>query len=472
MTYKVKYFSLFFFIFFSILQGNSQIGAHYWSNQYGSKGLLMNGAVIASPEDETSIFYNPGAMGLDEQLGFAFSFITPTYSDLQIRNLIGDNNRLRNRDFNFSPVFLAARFRPFDNKNFVVGVATFKRYKTDYSYRDQVIQPIQSIENLTLRADLDYLNKISEDWLGIGISYNLSQSIAIGLTQFGIVHSQNVQQALTKEITNQTNIAEASQSWRAVFDYRLSLYGGNLTKVGLAYKGENIKAGLTYTSPVYGQVTSNASYAYDDQRTERNDLLISSLAFRENTELLNFKTATGVGFGIEWSTKKYSGAFSAEYFSAVDEYVYFDIKGTPFTDNINQSNRTSQLSTAKSSISNIAFAFEYDYSKRTTYITGFRTDLNQEEYIALNGSVQQLSLTPDIYHLSFGALHSGRKNSFAVGLDIAYGRTAQGNQLVDFNNVTRENIYSFSGKDNVSSQYTSIMLFFTYDFLSGNLQEE
>jgi len=37
----------------------SQSTGGYWGNQYGSQGLLLNGAVIASCDDEAAIFYNP-----------------------------------------------------------------------------------------------------------------------------------------------------------------------------------------------------------------------------------------------------------------------------------------------------------------------------------------------------------------------------------------------------------------------------
>ena len=62
-------------LLFAILSGtaHSQTDAHYWSHQFGAHGLLLNGAVISSAHDETSIFYNPGAITLDGNLGFAFS---------------------------------------------------------------------------------------------------------------------------------------------------------------------------------------------------------------------------------------------------------------------------------------------------------------------------------------------------------------------------------------------------------------
>ena len=38
--------------------------AHYWTNQYGTTGNLLGGAVVGSVVDLSAVFYNPGAVGL------------------------------------------------------------------------------------------------------------------------------------------------------------------------------------------------------------------------------------------------------------------------------------------------------------------------------------------------------------------------------------------------------------------------
>jgi len=116
---------------------HAQIEAHYWTHQYGAKGLLLNGAVIASADDETSLYYNPGAIGMDKNLGFAFSFLSPTFSRLSTSNFIGDNNSIRDTGVDFSPGFLAVRYKPFSSDKIVAGVTAFKRFKTDIQLNDR-----------------------------------------------------------------------------------------------------------------------------------------------------------------------------------------------------------------------------------------------------------------------------------------------------------------------------------------------
>lgn len=462
-------------IFLSILfsySSSGQIGAHYWSHQYGSKGLLMNGAVIASPEDETSIYYNPGAMGLDKQLGFAFSFITPSYSEFRINNLIGDGQKLQQRKVNTSPGFFAVRFRPFRDNNIVMGVTTFKRYKSDFSFTDQDTYP-PFLENFfSVRSDFDFENKVSEDWIGIGIAYKVSENIGIGLTQYGIIHSQSSRFFLNKEKIEVDDPTKIIQSWRTSFNYNFSLYGGAITKLGFSYKADNFKAGLTYTSPTWGRITSSASYSFDDLRAEFQSINVSTQ--RENVSLLNFKTAHSFGVGVEFDIRKFGVAFSAELFTGVDQFTYLEVNGSPFLQEIETqpSSTITPLESRFNSTSNFALAVQYFHSPRTTLITGIRTDYNQIDFTTLGDNKSFASLTPNIYHLTVGTLRTGSKNSFAIGMDIGIGQSTNGKQLIDFNNITSENFYTFNGQNNVSSRFRSLTLFFTYDFLFQGIQSE
>ena len=47
--------------------------AHYWTLQYGARSTLLGGAVIGSVSDVSGTFYNPGALGVADSLGFAIA---------------------------------------------------------------------------------------------------------------------------------------------------------------------------------------------------------------------------------------------------------------------------------------------------------------------------------------------------------------------------------------------------------------
>ena len=54
--------------------------SHYWTMQYGPRSSLLGGAVIGSVDDVSATFYNPGALGLADDLAFAVSTNVFEYS--------------------------------------------------------------------------------------------------------------------------------------------------------------------------------------------------------------------------------------------------------------------------------------------------------------------------------------------------------------------------------------------------------
>jgi len=49
-------------------------------------------------------------------------------------------------------------------------------------------------------------------------------------------------------------------------------------------------------------------------------------------------------------------------------------------------------------------------------------------------------------------------------LDYAFGRKKNDTQLVDFSNVTDENLFDFAGNGSVVSNYKSLNFILAYDF--------
>lgn len=448
----------------------NQIDAHYWTHQYGAKGLLLNGAVIASAEDETNIFYNPGALGTDDNLGFAISFLSPSYQQLTVSNFLGDDNKIVDRGLDLSPGFLAIRFQPFSDKRLTMGITTFQRYKTDINFQDRVTDRINQTGFFLIRADLDFTRKISEDWFGVGISYNLTDNIGFGFTQFSTWHSQGLDFKLKKEIFLADSPQELIASWRSEFDFDISYYSGFITKFGLAFSEENLSLGITYTSPTYGILSSGASYTIDDQRIVINDGVYTVLSNRKDTELLEFKTPFSIGLGIEYHFEDFCLSLSTEYFKAINNYTYFldtDDSFNGLSPNTPETNVT--VSGSRESVFNVAVGIQLNRKDDVTWLAGFRTDFNERSNLLLNQSADYLSSTPDIFHLSGGALFNFGKNEFSIGMDMAYGKSSRGNQITNLQNVNLDNLFSFSGESGVSSNYFSLSLFITYDFIYNSI---
>ncbi len=447
-----------------------QVDAHYWTHQFGAKGLLLNGAVISSAHDETSIFYNPGAIAMDEDIGLAFSFLTPTYSILRTNNFLGNETNISDTDLGFSPGFLAARIAPFGDNNVVIGFSSFTRYKSDINFQDRVINEIPNSPFAIFRGELEFNRKISEDWFGISLGFRLNENLGFGISQFSVWHDQRLDIDFKKEVLTSDTPQNVFLSWRSALDYSIDIYGGWISKFGLSYDTESISLGLTVTSPLYGIIRKSADYAIDDQRVSIPDEFVTTRSNRNEVSDVDYKSPLSIGLGIDFKVEKYRLYLSSEYFNAVKQYTVFSETDDSF-DGIasGDADILIDIKTSNQAVLNIAIGFEYQKNENVTFLGGLRTDFNESNSLLLNDEAEYLGSTPDVYHLSGGGMFNFGKNTFSFGLDLGYGRRSGGRQLVDLSNINAENIFTFTGNNNVNNHFFSAMLFITYDFIFDHI---
>ncbi|NNE26388.1 MAG: hypothetical protein HKN09_06060 [Saprospiraceae bacterium] len=467
----MKKLILIIFILGATSEAFTQIDAHYWTHQYGAKGLLLNGAVIASADDETSIFYNPACIGQGNDLGFVFSYLTPTYSSLQTRNFTGEGSFFKDDDLGFAPGFAAVRFKPFNTDKIIMGVASFERLSSSIRYDDRVVLPVEDFEDIFYVGDLEFERSLSQEWLGVGISYNVNSEFGIGVTQFSIWHSESARLDFNKEGKPIADPDRVVFGWQNNFSYGISAYGGWLTKIGLIWNKPDFKFGLTFTSPMYGLIHKTANYDLHEQRILAGDLVTTSN--NRSLDLNTFKTPPAIGLGFEFNLEdELIVSFSTEYFNGIPEYTIFEDTDDPF-DGIPDTPEfeTIKLTTSNKAVINFALGFQRIVNEKTTWLWGFRTDFNQKNTLKVNEISEFLSTSPGVIHLSGGVKFKSRQNKISLGLDYGYGRKSGGRQLTDLSEVNIFNFFSFGSERNVTTTQHSIMFFLTYDFLFGNIQE-
>jgi len=458
-------------LLFPALWLTAQVDSHYWTHQYGARGLLLNGAVIASAEGETSLFYNPGSIGIGDDLGFAFSFLSPTYSNLQVRNIIGDDNLIRDTGLGFSPGFLGIRFKPFKSERFVAGVTAFERFRTEISFEDRVVDRVNQGAERLFRGDLDFSRRISEDWYGLGLACLITDNVGIGITQFSIWHSQALDFRLNKEIVSSLSPSDVLLGWQREFGYNLSAQSGFVTKLGLRIRQDDWNLGLTLTSPTYGIIRSSARYTTDDLRINVANESFTNASNRNDVTLQDFRTPLSVGAGLDISLDKDNVlSISMEYFGQVGQYTIFEDIDDSFDGLASDSLTTiSVLENSAQSVLNIAVGYYKKSSENVTWLFGARTDFNQNNNLRLNNTTEYLGTTGNVFHISGGGSFNYGRNQFSMGMDLAYGRRNNGSQIVDISDIDPDNFFLFNGRNNVSSRFFAVSLFVTYDFIFSRI---
>lgn len=465
MSYSTRSILLLYLVTWTGIAITCQTDAHYWTHQYGAKGLLMNGAVIAAPSDETSLFYNPGAMGRSDNIGFAFSFLTPTFASLCTKNLLGDQKEKNLTSLGLSPGFLAVRLRPFANQNITVGITSFERLSTNLSYNDRTIGFSNDMPRDIFRNEIDFERRLSQSWHGVGISYNLSSGIGIGLTQYSIWHDERFTLDVKRELYAQATPSALSVGIRSKIHYDISVNSSFLTKAGISYFRDKLRFGLTYTSPIYGGIQKNAEYLFDHlSKEDRRETSINSN--RPKVELRDFRTPFSLGLGVECDINLWTLAFSTEYFAPITRYDVINDLDDPYDGLLaTESAVPFVIRYSNKAVMNFAIGAQRKINDTESILMGFRTDFNPKGNFDLNQNLNFTSSNPDVFHISGGGLFQLRHNIISMGIDYGFGIRRNGQQLFDSNQVNRSNLLEFGSLNNTRNTYHTLTLFVTYDFI-------
>ena len=440
-----------------------QVTGGYWGTQYGSRGLLLNGAVIASCDDEAAIFYNPAGLGLTDDFGVAVSLITPTFNYVRTNDLIGDGNSFVDRGLGLAPGLVAAKFQPFKTKKINAGFTIFKRFSSEVNYDGRVVSEVEGEESLLFVGDLEYSKDVSETWVGFGFSFELHERLSVGFTEFITWRGEEVDLNFQKEFVSKDNPDDIVLGWRSRFQYGYGANGGVLTKVGLSWRPYNLKVGLTYTSRTYGLALRSADYKYNDIKIR--PVGGSELSSNDrSTELRQYRTPASVGFGLEFMLGKSRVSFSTEYFEKISPYTIIDEEDDPFDGlaTVDETTRTT-VSQGNNAVLNVAFGLERILGPKYSWFLGGRTDFSPEALLDVDQNISFLATDPDIFHVSLGGAYTFRNSKFSAGVDYGIGAKTGGQQLIDLGNVTAENVFTFDGKNNVETFSHSFALFVTYD---------
>ena len=454
-----------------LLPAAAQTDLQYWTHQYGAKGLLLNGAVIASTEDETAIFYNPGALGLDEEFGLSLSFLTPSLRTLNVENLLGDGSNLADRDFGFTPGLAAAHFRLFKNPFINTAVTTFTRFRTGLSFNDRIVSPVTDSDDLLFIGSVDFEKRISERWVGLGFAYRLSPVFSVGLSQFLTIHSNKYRLDFQKEIVERQDPTRLLYTFDSNLSYNFSYRIGQVTKLGLAWQPGNWKLGLTFTSPTYFVRWTSASYRVRELRKSHPDSLQLNELYSDSA-LLRVKTPLSIGFGADFRLGLSRVSIALEYFKNVPPFTFLEDSNDPY-DGLSQPPQEEHfaLRVANKAVLNAALGFQRKINERTTLLWGIRTDFNQKRELEGNGNLTFLGITPSAVHFSFGGFFHLWQNQFSLGLDFAYGLRQNRPQLVNLRNITPDNLFDLETKFNVDTRLQAWTLVFTYDFIFKTIRE-
>ena len=106
---------------------------HYWTQQYGTKSMLLSGSVIGGVEDLGAVYYNPGRLAVISNSAFLLSANVYESNSLTISDAFGTSKGASQSTIRGVPTMAAGTFKIKKLPNHFFAYAIQTRQNSDLS---------------------------------------------------------------------------------------------------------------------------------------------------------------------------------------------------------------------------------------------------------------------------------------------------------------------------------------------------
>jgi hypothetical protein len=405
---------------------------HYWTQQFGTRSALLGGAVVGGSNDNTAIYYNPGGLGFMDTASISINGNLYSFEKFRIQNALGKQADFKSSDIGSVPLLVSGMF-PSRNPKLKIGYGIFQPVSFDFKAVARLDGSYPIIEDSTSPGDEESIfqrnvnSHVKEVMVVLGLAYRLSEHFSIGLSNMFIDRTQSYTSAtLARVFLNDSSHTLVMGNNIQSFSYSNIRYAA---KIGIAWQGRRISAGLTFTTPgvrILGSGSVGADYTGSNIKLNgiRQDVVADDLQSKLKAD---FKSPMSFSAGLNWKLGRSTLAFSGQYFGSIGAYdvmrgapgafvrpasAYPDLSADQFL----------RVKSGARSVLNGVIGFEHPLSNTLTLQCSFRNDMTyyDKSLDSAKGITPDIT-TWDIYTLALGtAIHYGL-SSITVGLTISTG---------------------------------------------------
>ncbi len=396
-------------IFFSVkLQAQT---AHYWTESYGTRSMLLNGVVVGSVEDLGAVFYNPARLSQFETPAFVISGQVYELNGLTIKNGLGDNIDLNQNSFGGGPSLVSGTFklRFLEGHQFAYAFLTRNESPFNFSFTfsdfGDFVEAFPGEEYFS--GEIRLSNSYKDNWMGLSWSYPINEKLSVGATAF----YSNAERSASLKYQLQAYSLDSMQTGMYI-DKRAYSYKSQsiLGKFGISYQGDKLSLGLTLTTPkLEGIGSGTTSYetflaGVDSTRLSPtgNIYIIDNQGDLESTSKSPFSIAIGSGIKL---SKRSLLHLSAEYYAGIPAYTI--IQSAPFVGQSTQEELQLTVEEELLPIINYGLGLEIFINENVSMFGSFATDFaaiesGDDRIIELSTTFNNNTFTADVYHFGFG----------------------------------------------------------------------
>lgn len=410
----------------SLLQAQD---GHYWTQQYGTKSMLLSGSVIGGVEDLGAVYYNPARLALIPNPAFLLSASVYEYNSLTADDALGDKRSVSKSEIKGVPTLAAGTFKVkfLPNHHFAYAIMTRQLSDLGFSYKNEVEDDVFASlpGDEWFNGEVGFTGKGSEQWIGLTWSHAVSKKISLGVTTNLVNNSQTKGSNIDLRALSfsATDTMVATYHYGRNYDYAEM---GLLWKAGIAANFDKWLLGLTIKTPML-RLSGSGNYSYEEYFSSIPGLTDKKETYTtSNQEGLEVKTKAplAIGLGITRQIGKNKLHFSTEWYSGISKYSVMQAQ-----DHASQSNPANtfgfNLTDEAKSVWNAGIGGEIYISQHISGFASFSTDFSSVgsdiiRFVKREKESSNSAWAADFYHYGGGVVLDFK------GADITLGVTHTG----------------------------------------------
>jgi hypothetical protein len=477
----------------AVLRINAQSNRH-WVRSFNEESSLLSGAVVGGGVGPSAIYYNPA--GIDDVENSSLSLHASLFSIefYNLKNILGGNLDLNSTRIQIQPRFISYLIHPRKNRNFSIELAYLNNELFKVGFTKSVDENVNVLKSLPGEeryfAIFNYTQDYRDDWIGVGTSWRLNNSLFLGASMFVQIKTSEYQYYLDIEAfplqdtvsSSSGNIPFYSANYQKIENYHFNNYR-LIWKLGILYKWERVSLGITLRTPSVKVFSDGKRVSHKEKQANITNpltgeflpdyVIVDSKEKKDVTADLKDPFSVAAGMTISLPGGKRTIFTTVEYFHGLANYQAItaetNVPSNPVTD-FNPATIENWLTFdyAARPVLNAAIGFRSQIKENLRVFAGFRTDFNYRKGVMDDDDIDYQyprNLDLDVYHLTGGLNVRVFGQDLIAGFQYSIGRKTGIRQVanlatpLEYNPVDRLPLQGIR-EENATILYNSISLYF------------
>ena len=453
--------------------------SHYWSQQFGTRSALLSGAVLGGTNDNTMIYYNPGALGFLDNSSVSINASAYGIANIKVENALGQTADFESVQVGSVPLLAGGMIKT-KNQKWKIGYAFIT--PVDFSFKgiarlDNSFEVIDDTESPGLEevvAEAAITTKTSEVIFALGLGRKLDENWSVGLSNLFTVRSHSYQRNFSTYVfMNDENRSLVGANQNQNVEYYNVRYAA---KLGAVYKSGNWSTGLTLTSPsvnLFGNGTLANNIAIRNLKLLDDDRISGVATARQGELKSTYKSPFSVALGTNYKKGNSSAGIAVQYYNSIDIYDIMEPAPGTFVRPAElapelQSDRFLRNRAGAESVLNVAVGYEHQLNPSLSLLVSARNDMSYFDDQLNDGPGIKTTISSwDIYHFTGGVNLDHKNSSLSLGLLYSTGNTGKYEQP---GNINPEDIDIVEGTTSITrAKYSNIGLLLGYTLYLNRL---